>query len=301
MRKLLSNKFFLLLMVTLLIVALIIMSTIPGNPVQRITAPISIVMDPIQRQVKGIGEGFSDFFAAVTEGMEIRKENEILRAEIAELEYQVAQGEEAVRRWEELKDAFHIKDTFENYEIVGASVLTREADEWFSVFRIDLGESDGFKVSEDQSYAVVDARMNLVGRIMTTDPESSKVLPLLHEGFSVSAKVNTVNGAVVRVSGETTLKQDNFCKVTRIPANIELEVGDELVTSGQGGLFPAGIPIGVIVSVDYTSDLNRFAILRPYSDINEMKDVFVMISQEDLDTESGSLFANNENDESDAP
>jgi rod shape-determining protein MreC len=279
-------------MVTLLIVAVIIMSTISGNPVQRITAPISLVMDPIQKQVKGIGDGFSDFFTAVTEGMEIRKENEQLKAEIAELEYQVAQGQEAVRRWEELKDAFHIKDTFENYEIIGASVLTREADEWFSVFRVDLGENDGFKLSEDQSFAVVDARMNLVGRIMTTDPESSKVLPLLHEGFSVSAKVNTVNGAVVRVSGETTLKPDNLCKVTRIPDNIELQVGDELVTSGQGGLFPAGIPIGVIVSVDYSSDLNRFAILKPYADINEMKDVFVMISDADFLTESDPLTEN---------
>ncbi len=268
-------------MLTLLIVVVIIMSTIPGNPVQSITSPISVVMDPVQKQVKGFGEGISDFFVAVTEGMEIRKENEALKAEIAQLEYQVAQGEEAVRRWEELKDAFQIKDTFENYEIIGASVLTREADEWFSVFRVDLGENDGFFVTEEMSYAVVDARMNLVGRIMSTDPESAKVLPMLHEGFSVSAKVNTVNGAVVRVSGETILKQDNLCKVTRIPDNIELQIGDELVTSGQGGLFPAGIPIGVVVSVDYTSDLNRFAIIKPYADIGEMKDVFVMISNDE--------------------
>lgn len=285
MRKLLSNKLFIVLLVTLLIVAVIIMSSIPGSRVHNISSPISFVVDPIQKGIKGVGEGFSDFIAAVTEGMEIRRENDRLRAEIAELEYQLSQGEEAIRRWEELKDAFRIKDTFENYQIIGAPVLTREADEWFSVIRIGLGENDGLVVTEYESYAVVDARMNLVGRIMTTDLDSSKVLPMLHEGFSVSAKVNTVNGAIVWVSGETGLKQDGLCRVTRIPSTVELRVGEELVTSGQGGLFPAGIPIGVIVSVDYKSDLERSAVLRPYVNLNEIKDVFIMVSDTESETD----------------
>ena len=92
--------------------------------------------------------------------------------------------------------------------------------------------------------------MNLVGRVMTTDKDSSKILPLLHEGFTVSAKVNEVNGATVLVSGDITLKSEGLCVVTRIPSNIILKPGQELVTSGEGGLFPAGIPIGVIESFD---------------------------------------------------
>lgn len=277
MRRLLSNKLFILLLVTLLIVAVIIFSSIPGNPIHGITTPFSYVLDPLQKGIKSIGDNISGFFVSVSDGMSIRNENEALKAEIAELEYEVAQGEEAKRRWEELKDAFQIKDTFENYTIIGTAILTREADEWFSVIRIESGTNDGISVSSEESYAVVDARMNLVGRILSADAESAKVLPLLHEGFSVSAKVNTVNGAVVRVTGETSLKQDGLCKVTRIPALIDLKVGDELVTSGQGGLFPAGIPIGVIVSVDYSSDLDRSATLRPYVNIMEIKDVFVMM------------------------
>ncbi len=287
MRRLLSNKLFILLLVTLLIVAVIIFSSIPGNPIHGITAPFSYVLDPLQKGIKSIGDDISGFFVSVSDGMSIRNENEALKAEIAELEYEVAQGEEAKRRWEELKDAFQIKDSFENYTIIGTAILTREADEWFSVIRIDSGKNDGISVEGEESYAVVDARMNLIGRILSTDSESAKVLPLLHEGFSVSAKVNTVNGAVVRVTGETTLKQEGLCKVSRIPELVDLKVGDELVTSGQGGLFPAGIPIGVIVSVDYSSDLDRFATLRPYVNITEIKDVFVMmpIVNEEVKTE----------------
>ena len=75
--------------------------------------------------------------------MDIREENQELKEEIAKLEYELSQSEEATRRWEELKDAFQIKDTFEQYEIIGSSILTREADEWFSVIRIDSGSKDG--------------------------------------------------------------------------------------------------------------------------------------------------------------
>lgn len=278
MRKLLANKFFILVLVTLLIAAVIIFDSIPGSPVHRITAPVSALFDPAQKLVQGTGNKISDFFAAINEGIAIRQENADLKDQVAKLQYEVQQGQEAALRWNELKDAFHIKDSFENYEIYGSSILTREADEWFSVIRIDVGTSDGIEISDaNTSFAVVDAEMNLVGRVQSTDISSSKVLPILHEGFSVSAKVNTVNGAVVMVHGEVELKVDGLCKVDEIPGQVELHVGDELVTSGSGGLFPAGIPIGVIVSVDDSSELTRYATLKPYTDISSLNDVFVMV------------------------
>jgi len=278
LRKLFANKVFILILATLLIIAVIIFDKIPGSPVENITTPVSVILDPVQKLVQGTGSKISDFFTAVSDGISIRQENADLKKQISELQYEVQQGEEATIRWQELKDAFFIKDSFENYDIHGSSILTREADEWFSVIRIDAGQNNGILISDiNQSYAVVDAQMNLVGRIQTTDLSSSKVLPILHEGFSVSAKVNTVNGAVVTVHGEVELKENGLCKVDQIPDQVSLQVGDVLVTSGKGGLYPAGIPIGVIVAIDDSSKLNRFATLKPYVDIASLKDVFIMV------------------------
>ena len=285
MRRLFSNKIFVVALISLLLIAFIVFSAIPGSPLSNVTKPLSVVIDPIQSVFQKIGTKISDFYAAIAEGMEIRKENEELRAEIAELEYEVKQGEEAKIRWEELKSALSIQDTFENYHIYGASVLTRESDEWFSVIRINIGTDNGIDTA-GTSYAVVDARMNLVGRVMSTDEKSSKVLPLLHEGFTVSAKVNVVNGAVVLVTGDISLKQDGLCVVSRIPPNSVFQVGDELVTSGEGGLFPAGIPIGVIESFDNSDPDNIKATLRPYAAISDIKDVFVMVPNTDDDKSS---------------
>lgn len=281
MRKLLANKVFILILVTLLIVAVIIFDKIPGSPVENITTPVSVILDPVQKLMQGTGNKISDFFTAVSDGISIRQENADLKKQIAELEYEVQQGKEAAIRWQELKDAFFIKDSFENYDIHGSSILTREADEWFSVIRIDAGSNNGIQISDiNPSYAVVDAQMNLVGRIQSTDVSSSKVLPVLHEGFTVSAKVNTVNGAIVTVHGEVELKENGLCKVDQIPDQVSLQVGDVLVTSGDGGLFPAGIPVGVIMSVDNNSLLNRYATLKPYVDISSLKDVFIMVPKD---------------------
>lgn len=288
MRSLFKNRVFILVLSTLLIIAVIAISAMPGSPLSFVTKPLSVVIDPVQSVFRSIGTKISDFYSAIAEGMEIRKENEELRAEIAELEYKVQQGEEARIRWEELKSAFSIQDSFENYHIHGASILTRESDEWFSVIRINVGTSDGID-STTGSYAVVDARMNLVGRVMSTDIDSSKILPILHEGFTVSAKVNEVNGAVVLVTGDITLKNDGLCVVTRIPSNIVLEVGVELVTSGEGGLFPAGIPIGTIESFDNSDPDNLKATLRPYVSIASIKDVFIMVPN--TEEENGSVPA----------
>jgi rod shape-determining protein MreC len=285
-QKLLSNRLFLLILTTLLILSLIIFSSIPGNPLNRLTAPVSAVLDPVQKLVRDAGNRVSDFFTAINEGVELRQENDLLKKQNAELQYQVQQGEEASLRWQELKDAFHIKDSFENYEIYGTTILTREADEWFNIIRVDVGSDNGIEIKGDNSYAVVDVQMHLVGRIMSTDLTSSKVLPILHEGFAVSAKVNEVNGAVVHIHGEFELKNDGLCKVDQIPANVELKVGDELVTSGVGGFFPAGIPIGVIESVVYTSELDRYATLRPYTQIAGLRDLFVLVPKDASDTDT---------------
>ena len=253
---------------------------IPGNPVHDVFSPVTLILDPVEHLVRGAGNKISSFFSAISDGVELREENEKLKDQVSELQYQVQQDEEAARRWEELKDALHIKDSFENYDIFGASILTREADEWFSVIRLDVGSSDGITQIDDSTYAVVDAQMNLAGRIMYMDKTSSKVLPILHEGFTVSAKVNAVNGAVVTVHGDIELKEQGLCMVDQIPNGVQLVVGDELVTSGEGGVYPAGIPIGVITSIDDSSSLTQTATLEPYVDISTLKDLFVMVPNE---------------------
>lgn len=281
MRRLLTNKRFLTVVSLLIILAVIILGSLPGSPLNAVLKPIGAIVNPIQKVVKYSGNSIDSFWVALTDGIAIRNENEQLRAEIAELQYQLNQNEEAAIRYEELQEAFHIREVFSNYDIFGASVLSRESDEWFSVIRVGAGNSDGIYLEQGQSLAVVDVRMNLVGRVIEVNEDDSDILLLLHEGFQVSGKVNAVNGATFLIVGDASLKQQGLCLVTGIDPDTIPNVGDEIVTSGDGGLFPQGIPIGVIESVDTSNELNITATLRPYSNIEDLNDIFIMVPFEE--------------------
>lgn len=277
MKRFLTNRLVMTFLVVLLLIAILVLGAIPSSPLRKLVKPINAVVSPIQKLVKNGGDALDDFFAAITDGIAIREENRELRSEIAELQYVITQNEEARIRYEELKDAFHIKDTFSTYDIYGAGILSREADEWFSIIRVDIGTDEGLIIEHGESLAVVDVQMNLLGRVIETDSDSSKILPLIHEGFSVIGKVNEVNGAIVTVSGDSNLKNEGLCLVTGIDENVIPAVGSEIVTSGDGGLFPQGVPIGVIESVDDSNPLEITATLRPYTQISSVKDLFIMV------------------------
>ena len=271
------NRIFIVVFTVLLLASVILLSSLPGSPLNDLTSPISAFLEPVQKGLIGVSDQVTGFFESLREGMRIRQENKDLVDENAGLRSQIAQLEEAGRQYAELKDAFQLKDQFDRYDILGARVMTREIGTWFDVFRIDLGKMDGLSVTETLSFAVVDARSRLIGRVLSTDAVSGKVLPLLHEGFAVAARINAVNGALLTVRGDFDLKEQGLCLVSQIPANAELQVGDELVTSGIGGLFPAGIKIGTIVSIkDTETSDQRTAVLQPYADLENLSTVFVM-------------------------
>jgi len=268
---------FIIVVATLFVLSILIYSSIPGSPLNSITSPISFITNPIHSLLLKTTNGITGFFESVSSSAKIRDENIQLKEENARLEQQVKSLEENGRRWEELKDAFKIKEIFSDYELLGASILTRDAGDWFDVFRVNIGTREKIVVEDSTSYAVVDAQMNLVGRVLSSDLTSSKILPILNEGSVVSAKMNTASGSAVRVRGDITLKSKGYCIVDKISDYTSIQVGDEVITSGLGGLYPPGVPIGTIVEIrNDDQKIEKIAVLKVYADYRTLTDVFIM-------------------------
>jgi rod shape-determining protein MreC len=275
--KLVRNRIFIIVLTTLLLLTVLLLSSLPGSPLNLLTSPVSALLEPIQSGTREIVDKITGFYESLTEGARIREENQDLLSENAGLRNRINQLEEAGRQYEALKTAFALKDQFDQYQIIGGRVLTREIGSWFDVFRVDIGTRDGITVSETLSYAVVDAQSRLIGRVLSTDVVSGKILPILHEGFAVSGKVNIINGSLLRVRGDLDLKSQGLCLIDQIPSNASLQIGDEVISSGAGGLFPAGIPIGKIVKIiDKSARDQRQAYLQPYADLQNLTTVFIM-------------------------
>lgn len=276
MRKVVRTRIFTVVLTSLILVALILLSSFPGSPLNHLTTPVSALFKPVQTGFRTAADNVAGFWQSLTDGIRIRDENKQLLQDNAQLRNQVAQLEAAGRNYEELKDALQLKDQFDRYEIAGARVMTRELGTWFDVYKIDMGTSDGLAVSDTISYAVVDSQSRLIGRVLSADLTTAKILPMLHEGFSVSARVNEVNGAIVRMRGDLVLKNSGLCMIDQIPASADLRIGDQLVTSGLGGLFPEGIIIGEIIEITDDNSGRRTAVVKPLADYENLSVVFVM-------------------------
>ena len=280
MKKIKFNKIFIVLIITLLVMSLLVYSSIPGSALHVLTSPVSFITDPVYSAVSGLSSSIKGFFVSLTESEKIRKENEELRNENLKLNQQIKELEENGRRWEDLKSALNIRDSYSDYTIIGAGVLTREIGEWFDIFRINAGIRDKIIIDEFTSYAVVDSNMNLVGRVISSDYSSSKVLPILNEGSIISGKINAPGGITVRVRGDLILKENSKCRVDNIADITGIKIGDEVITSGLGGLYPPGIPIGVITEIKSSGQSSeRMAVLEVYSDYKVLTDVFILKGQ----------------------
>jgi rod shape-determining protein MreC len=243
------NKIFIVIIVTLFMLSLIVYSSVPGSPLNSISSPISFITDPVYFALSKTTGSIGGFFSSITKSEAIRKK----------------------------KSALKIKDLFSDYEIIGARVLTREIGDWFDVFRVNVGIKGNIIIDNITSYAVVDSKMNLVGRVLASDYTSSKILPILSEGSVVSAKVNSAGGGFLRVRGDVTQKQKGYCIVDNISDYSSLKIGDEVITSGVGGLYPPGIPIGVVKELlNQNQKVEKKAVLEVYSQYKTLTDVFIM-------------------------
>jgi len=151
-------------------------------------------------------------------------------------------------------------------------VLARSRDGWWQIIRLNKGSSHG--ISENLAVVSMDG---LVGKTVAVSRNTADVLLLSDPSCRVSSRLIR-SGSFGIVSGRGPSWQGQvFCRMEFIHKNDEVQPGDEVVTSGLGGVFPPNIPIGYIdrVSMD-TSGLYQRADVITRADLSSLRYVFVM-------------------------
>lgn len=166
--------------------------------------------------------------------------------------------------------------------LLAAEVLTTNAgDSWMNRLRIDKGSKDGVEVN-----GTVLTEDGLVGRVISVTPHTADVLLLTDAGSRLSCTLEG-NGAIRGIlcgngiaHHDKTLLLTNLVKpltVQYLRKDAEPAIGTKVVTSGLGGLYPAGIPIGEIQSIEKdASGLYLSAQIVPYVDLASLRCVFVV-------------------------
>lgn len=128
---------------------------------------------------------------------------------------------------------------------VPAHVVGRDPQRWFQEIVLDKGSDDGLRV-DDPVIAVDGSLEGLIGRVTETSAHVAKVMLLQDSLSSVAAEVRGPNGEDGLVEGGNT----HELYLRYLDRGSQVKIGDLVVTSGLGQVFPAGAPIGVVQSVE---------------------------------------------------
>lgn len=228
---------------------------------QTATMPIRYFGLAVTAPVRGLGNIFSNLTADQATLSELQDEIDSLRARNAELEEQASSAE----RLQELLD---LRSTYDLQSVSG-TIVSGASDSWSSTVTIDRGTSSGVT-----SGMPVMTSAGVIGQVVSSGPTSSTVMLLSDEGSSISALVQSS-----RSHGMLTGSANGEVKLDLVSSNQDVKVGDVVVTSGLGGVFPKGLPIGEVVSVtNNPGELYLDIVVELYADASFSEEVLVVTS-----------------------
>ena len=234
-------------------------------------------MDHLQRVVTEaaspplqlVGKAFSaveGFFKDYIWLKNLRTENESLKSQIAHLQNQLTSYQEAFIENQRLRRMLDFKKT-NGFQTVAAQVVLHDLTGWFQTLIVDKGFSDG--VAADMP--VVNEE-GVIGRILDVSDHYSRVLLITDQGSAVDG-IDVRN----RVRGVLCGKDVNGCVLKYVSANLDMEEGDLMITSGKDGIFPKGLSLGIVHAVyrDPASMFQRIDV-KPLVQLSTLEEVLII-------------------------
>jgi rod shape-determining protein MreC len=203
----------------------------------------------------------------------LREESLRLTHEAAVLQRRISYLEEQALETQRLQGLLAMKE-ISRTEFLAARVVGKDATNWFKTVLIDRGSLAGIR----RNMPVV-APDGLVGRVVEVTPTAAKVQ-------LITDPVSAAGGLIqrTRVIGIVSGSLGAGLKVRYLPLMADIAIGDEVVTSGMGGVFPKGIPLGRVIAAERRSGaLFQEATLAPKVDLSRLEEVLILMGTESPD------------------
>ena len=233
---------------------------------------VNILASPLRSGVAGVSGWVEDRYAYAYTYDALLEENEQLKARIAELEEQARAGEAASRENERLYLLLGLREKRRDFVFETALVVARAASNWEATITLSKGESHGISPGD----CVVDPNGMLVGVVSETGYNWSTVSLITDSSIEIGGKLARNDVAAI-LEGDFALMTQSKLKLSFLPEDVDLLAGDQVVTSGRGGVYPSDLVVGHVESVLTEPDgVSRYAVVIPAVRFSELKQVFVI-------------------------
>ncbi len=232
------------------------------------------ITTPVRNAGAAVANWVNDRVDARYQEEALREEVERLRRELSRMEEKAREGEAASVENENLRALLGLREKRRDFEFESATVTAQGQSNRASTFTISKGTQHGVALRQ----CVVDAYGNLVGVISEVGLNWATVLTLVDTDMEMGGMVSRTDAAAI-LEGDFVLMSQNRLKLTYLPQDAELTAGDEVVTSGKGGVYPAGLVVGTVETVHGDpSGMTRYAVIVPKTDLSALKQVFIIKS-----------------------
>lgn len=266
-----QNGILLLVAAVLLSVALSLGSAVFGGT-DPVSNAVNAVATPFRTGVSAVLDWFGGVQDYVLHYDQLHEELDSLRARVAELEDEVRQNEEAAKENEKLRELLDLQQKRSDFSFQSARVSERSTDNWSNTLTLSRGSDAGLEVGD----CVITETGALVGVLREVGVNWSTVSTVINTTTQLGGIVNRTYSAGV-LEGDFTLMGQGKLKLSYLSDSAQLVSGDEVLTSGKGGVYPSGLVVGTVDGV-FTdpSGINRYAVVTPTAVLEDLTEVFII-------------------------
>lgn len=230
---------------------------------------ILVVTSPIQKLISWSLDQMVSAFHNYIYLLQTRQDNLALVEENRKLLNTIASLRETQHENVRLRKLLNFQDTFQ-LETVVARVIAKDVSSEFRAIRINRGEKSGIH----KDMAVV-TNEGVVGRVLRTTGSTADVVTILDLQSAVDSIVERSRARGI-VEGMT----DEICQLRFVLRTDDIEPGDTLIASGLEGIFPKGVPVGVVSKVKRKPfGITQDVEVRPTVDFSKLEEVMIVVKR----------------------
>jgi rod shape-determining protein MreC len=257
----------------LLFIAAVVSVFTMDTPVTRdIQSRTMAALSPFIHSSAAVEQSVTGVTASPEDPRELKRENERMQIEVERLRIISQKYAQVLEENNKLRDLIEFKQAAP-FKSTAARVIKRVSSTWWNSMIIDKGSLDGLATDSP-----VISASGLIGKIGKLAPHMAEIILLTDEMCRVSAKIEgTLEQGII--SGERAgLDMRPDLRLRFLNKNILINPGAHVLSTGEGGVFPAGLLIGRVKRFE-NRDLSGEAIVEPAVDFSSLEYVFVVAMQ----------------------
>jgi rod shape-determining protein MreC len=247
----------------------LILLNLPSHTAARLKLAVGSLFLPLFGLANSADQLANKAGDAITTRSELLRQNESLRREINDLKLQNMQAQDIARENARLHQMVGWQQSHP-WKLKLGRVVVRDPANWWRSVQIDLGSRDG--LSNNLAVLNMDG---LVGRVSSVGLTRSTVVLIGDVHCKVAAKV--LETGDTGVLGTTDPFDNSLVALGFLSKSAKLVPGQTVMTSGTGGIFPGGIPIGKIADarqIDF--GLSSEARVKLFANLSGLEEVWVL-------------------------